>query len=134
ALHARKQALVDERMRRADRLVESAERILASVRRRAATFGSLDEVTTFFTSDPMVAKLRSLAEELRELGDQVRAEEVDGQVAAARQEAGRALRDRQDLFADDGTTIQLGRHRFAVNRSEERRVGKECRARRAAQQ
>ncbi len=115
ALHARKQALVDERMRRADRLVESAERILASVRRRAATFGSLDEVTTFFTSDPMVAKLRSLAEELRELGDQVRAEEVDGQVAAARQEAGRALRDRQDLFADDGTTIQLGRHRFAVN-------------------
>ncbi len=31
------------------------------------------------------------------------------------QEAGRALRDRVDLFRDGGDTIRLGRHRFAVN-------------------
>ena len=115
AFSARKQALLDERTRRADRLAESAERILASVRRRAAALGSLDEVNTYFAADAMVAKLRSLAEELRSLGDQVRAEEVEGQVKAARQEAGRALRDRLDLFADGGETIRLGHHRFAVN-------------------
>ncbi len=63
----------------------------------------------------MVAKLRSVADELRALGDPVRAEELDGRVKAARQEAGRALRDRLDLFADGGETIRLGRHRFAVN-------------------
>ncbi len=63
----------------------------------------------------MVARLRSIAEELRGLDDGVRAEELEGRVKAARQEAGRALRDRLDLYGDDGGTIRLGRHRFAVN-------------------
>ncbi|GIH25661.1 hypothetical protein Aph01nite_39710 [Acrocarpospora phusangensis] len=113
AFSARKQTLLDERARRADRLVESADRILGSVRRRSAALASLDEVNTYFATDPMVGKLRGVAEELRELGDQVRAEELDGRVRAARQEAGRSLRDRLDLF--DGDAVRLGRHRFAVN-------------------
>jgi hypothetical protein len=113
AFSARKQTLLDERARRASRLAESSERILDSVRRRVASLESLDEVNTYFAADPMVARLRSLAEELRELGDQVRAEELDGRIASARQEAGRALRDQIDLY--DGERIRLGRHRFAVN-------------------
>ncbi|GAA1023510.1 hypothetical protein Aple_102060 [Acrocarpospora pleiomorpha] len=113
AFSARKQTLLDERARRADRLVESADRVLGSVRRRSAGLGTLEEVNTYFAADPMVAKLRAVAEELRELGDQVRAEELDGRVRAARQEAGRSLRDRLDLF--DGDAVKLGRHRFAVN-------------------
>ena len=113
AFSARKQALLDDRSRRASRLAESADRILASVRRRAASLGSLDEVNTYFAADPMVAKLRSLANDLRGLGDQVRAEEIDGRIKTARQEAGRALRDQIDLY--DGDTIRLGRHRFTVN-------------------
>ncbi|WP_223884596.1 DNA repair ATPase [Micromonospora craniellae] len=115
AFSARKQALLDERSRRADRLVASAERILVSVQRRAGTLGSLDEINTYFAADPMVGKLRSVVEELRTLGDAVRAEELDGRIRAARQEAGRGLRDRLDLYADGGETIRLGRHRFAVN-------------------
>ncbi|HEX8632174.1 MAG TPA: DNA repair ATPase [Catenuloplanes sp.] len=115
AFSARKQALLDDRARRADRLVDSAGRILASVQRRVAGLDSLDEVNTYFVADPMITKLRSVAEELRALGDQVRAEELDGRVKAARQEAGRALRDRLDLYTDGGDTIRLGRHRFAVN-------------------
>ncbi|SBT50268.1 DNA repair ATPase [Micromonospora auratinigra] len=115
AFSSRKQALLDERGRRADRLVASADRILLSVQRRVTTLGSLDEINTYFASDPMVGKLRGVVDELRSLGDQVRAEELDGRVRAARQEAGRALRDRLDLYADGGETIRLGRHRFAVN-------------------
>ncbi|HEV7711549.1 MAG TPA: AAA family ATPase, partial [Asanoa sp.] len=115
AFAARKQVLVDARSRRADRLVDSADRILTSVRRRASTMDSLDDVNTYFAADPMVAKLRSVADELRALGDAVRGEELDGRVKSARQEAGRALRDRIDLFSDGGETIQLGRHKFAVN-------------------
>ncbi|WP_203718127.1 DNA repair ATPase, partial [Asanoa siamensis] len=88
AFSARKQALVDDRSRRADRLVESADRILTSVRRRASTMDTLDDVNTYFAADPMVAKLRSVADELRALGDAVRGEELDGRVKAARQEAG----------------------------------------------
>jgi ATPase involved in DNA repair/AAA domain (dynein-related subfamily) len=115
AFSSRKQALLDERARRADRLVDSASRVLAAIRRRLASLGSLDEVNTYFAADPMVAKVRSVADELRALGDQVRAEELAGQLKAARQEAGRSLRDRLDLYADGGETIRLGRHSFAVN-------------------
>ncbi|WP_203884794.1 DNA repair ATPase [Planotetraspora kaengkrachanensis] len=115
AFSSRKQALLDERARRADRLSASADRILGGLGRRVASLGSLEEVNTYFASDPMVAKLRAVSGELRELGDQVRAEELDGRIKAARLEAGRALRDRLDLYADGGETIRLGRHRFAVN-------------------
>lgn len=115
AFSSRKQALLDDRARRADRLADSAGRILTSVRRRLGTLGSLDEVNTYFAADPMVAKLRGVVADLRALGDQVRAEELAGNIKAARQEAGRALRDRLDLYADGGETIRLGRHSFAVN-------------------
>ncbi|WP_424534790.1 DNA repair ATPase [Sphaerisporangium viridialbum] len=115
AFSFRKQALLDERARRTDRLADSAERILSGVRRRAASLGSLDDVNTYFASDPMVAKLRGVSDELRSLGDQVRAEELAGRIKAARQEAGRALRDRRDLYGDGGDTIRLGEHRFAVS-------------------
>ncbi|WP_272948682.1 DNA repair ATPase [Micromonospora endolithica] len=115
AFSSRKQALLDDRARRADRLVSSAERIMTSVHRRLTSLGSLDDINTYFAADPMVGKLRSVVDELRTLGDQVRAEELDGRIRAARQEAGRGLRDRLDLYADGGETIRLGRHRFAVN-------------------
>ncbi|WP_412759458.1 DNA repair ATPase [Nocardiopsis rhodophaea] len=115
AFSTRKQALLDERARRADRLVESGDRILGSVQRRVVSLDSLDDVNTYFASDPMVARLRSTIEQLRGLGDQVRAEELEGRVKAARQEAGRALRDRLDLFDGGGESLRLGRHRFAVN-------------------
>ncbi|MFJ8533602.1 DNA repair ATPase [Streptomyces sp. NPDC093591] len=115
AFSARKQSLADARARRAERLADSAGRVLQTVTRRAATLADADAVATYFTSDPLVAKIRRIADELRELGDTVRAEEVDGRLKAARQEASRALRDRTDLYADDGRTLRLGRHRFAVN-------------------
>jgi hypothetical protein len=115
AFSSRRQALLDERARRADRLVESAERILGSVHRRIVSLRSLDEINTYFAADPMVARLRTVADELRALGDQVRAEELVGRVKAARQAAGRALRDQLDLYADGGEVVRLGRHRFAVN-------------------
>ncbi|NGO43493.1 DNA repair ATPase [Streptomyces ureilyticus] len=115
AFSARKQTLADARARRAEQLAASASRVLQTVARRAATLADTEAVSTYFASDPMVAKVRRTADELRELGDQVRAEELDGRLKAARQEASRALRDRTDLYADGGRTLRLGRHRFAVN-------------------
>ncbi|MFE6623692.1 DNA repair ATPase [Streptomyces sp. NPDC057740] len=115
AFSARKQTLADARARHAERLADSATRVLATVARRAATLTDADAVTTYFTSDPMPAKVRRIADELRDLGDRVRAEELDGRLKAARQEALRALRDRTDLYSDDGRALRLGHHRFAVN-------------------
>ncbi|GAA0231691.1 DNA repair ATPase [Cryptosporangium japonicum] len=113
AFSARKQALLDDRQRRANRLASSADRILGSIQRRATTLATLEDVNTYFATDPMVGTLRGLIGELRTLGDPIRAEEFERRLATARQEAGRSLRDRTDLF--DGDTIRLGRHRFAVN-------------------
>ncbi|KUN10464.1 DNA repair ATPase [Streptomyces yokosukanensis] len=115
AFAARKQSLADARARRAEQLAVSAGRMLETIGRRAATLADTDAVTTYFASDPLVAKIRRTAGELRTLGDGVRAEELDGRLKSARQEAARALRDRTDLYADDGRTLLLGGHRFAVN-------------------
>ncbi|MFJ8073561.1 DNA repair ATPase [Streptomyces sp. NPDC096176] len=115
AFSGRRQTLQDARARRAERLAASAERVLETIARRAAGLDSLDAVNAYFASDPMAAKVRRTADGLRQLGDQVRAEELEGRLKAARQEAGRALRDRIELFADGGDTIRLGVHRFAVD-------------------
>ncbi|MEV6113546.1 DNA repair ATPase [Streptomyces sp. NPDC052109] len=115
AFAARKQSLADARARRAEQLAVSADRVLRTVARRAATLADTDAVTTYFASDPLVAKVRRTADELRALGDGVRAEELDGRLKSAGQEAARALRDRADLYAEDGRTLLLGGHRFAVN-------------------
>lgn len=115
AFSARRQSLQDALARRTERLADSAARVLETVARRSTALPDLDAVHTYFASDPMVAKVRRTADELRGLGDTVRAEELDGQLLAARQEAGRALRDRSELYADGGAVIRLGRHRFAVN-------------------
>ncbi|MFI7100853.1 DNA repair ATPase [Streptomyces sp. NPDC050161] len=114
AFAARKQAQLDERARHTDRLAESADRVLATVTRRARALDTADEVHAYFAADPLVAKVRATAEKLRALADPVRAGELEGRLAAARQEAGRALRDRADLY-DTAGTLRLGRHRFAVN-------------------
>ncbi|MFF7969364.1 DNA repair ATPase [Streptomyces sp. NPDC007903] len=114
AFTARKQTLLDTRARRADQVAASAGRVLETVARRAASLPDADALSTYFASDPMVAKVRRSADELRGLGDPVRAEELDGRLKAARQEASRVLRDRDDLYADSGRVLRLGGHRFAV--------------------
>ncbi|MQS06306.1 DNA repair ATPase [Streptomyces alkaliphilus] len=110
---ARKQAQLDERARHARRIADGADRVLATVSRRAGSLADLDEVNAWFAGDPLVGRVRAAAAELRDLGDTVRAGELEGRLAAIRQEAVRALRDRADLYGPDGT-VRLGRHAFAV--------------------
>ncbi|WP_406296583.1 DNA repair ATPase [Embleya sp. NBC_00888] len=114
AFSARKQARLDERARHGQRLIDSAGRILTTIGRRIGTLAGTDEINTYFASDALVDKVRSIAEELRGLGDPVRAGELDGRLKAARQEAARASRDRAELY-DAAGTVRLGRHRFAVH-------------------
>jgi MoxR-like ATPase len=115
ALTAKKQSLLEQRQRRAEQLSQAATRILQGIQRRAATLAGIDALNAFFASDPMVAKLRSTSEKLRELGDIVRADEIDGKLKTARDEAARSLRDRSDIFEDGASIVRLGEHRFSVN-------------------
>jgi hypothetical protein len=117
AFGQKKQALVDERQRRAQNLFGAAERILTGVNRRAKSFKAEDELNAYFASDSMVLKLRQLAQQLLELQDSVRADEVLSRVKTARQDALRALRDRNDLYEEGSgaPVIKFGKHRFNVN-------------------
>jgi len=115
---SRKQALMEERQRKARNLMNAAERILEGVKRRTRTFKTADELNTFFASDTMVMKLRGLAEQLTGLGDGTRADELASRLKSARQDALRGLRDRIELFEDGDNLIKLGTHRFTVNTQE----------------
>ncbi|NUU20093.1 MAG: ATP-binding protein, partial [Streptomycetaceae bacterium] len=114
AFAARRQHLLDERVRHTTRLMESSGRILDSARRRATAFRTLDDIDAYFAADPLLAKVRRTITELHELGEQVGAEELESRLKAARQHAARALRDRTELSGDDSALVRLGRHRFAV--------------------
>jgi hypothetical protein len=115
AFTARKQALLEARQKRIEGVLTAADRILGGVERRARSFKQEDELNAWFAADPMVMKLRQLAEQLGELGDNVRADEVLGRLKTARQDALRGLRDRLELF-DGDDLVKLGRHRFSVNK------------------
>ncbi|MCA9564189.1 MAG: DNA repair ATPase, partial [Myxococcales bacterium] len=115
AFGARKQTLLDERQRRIQNVAKAASRIVEGVDRRARAFKQEDELNAFFASDPMVMKLRQLTEQLVELGDSVKSDELQAQLKSAKQTALRGLRDRVDLFEDGGNLIKMGAHRFSVN-------------------
>ncbi|HEX7155041.1 MAG TPA: AAA family ATPase, partial [Thermoanaerobaculia bacterium] len=90
-------------------------RLAKILARRAETLGDVDALNAFFASDAMIAKLRSTSAKLRELGDVVRADEIDGKLKTARDEAARSLRDRKDIFEDGSNIVRFGEHRFSVN-------------------
>jgi len=116
AFESHKQALLDERQRKAQSVSDAARRILDGLGRRTERFATLDELNAFFAGDPLILKLRELAGRLREYRDSVKADDVEARLKAVRDQAVRSLRDRSDLFEDGGSIIRLGpRHRFSVN-------------------
>jgi len=116
AFEAHKQALLDERQRKAQSVQEAANRILEGLGRRTERLATPDELNAFFAGDALILKLRELAGRLRELKDSVKADDIEARIKGARDQAVRGLRDRSDLFEDAGNVIRLGpRHRFSVN-------------------
>ncbi len=116
AFESHKQALLDERQRKAQSVSDAARRILDGLGRRTERFGTLDELNAFFAGDPLILKLRELVGRLREYRDSVKADDVEARLKAVRDQSVRSLRDRSDLFEDGGSVIRLGpRHRFSVN-------------------
>lgn len=114
-----KQALLDDRQRKAQSVMDAATRILEGLGRRTARFADADELNAFFAGDPLIVKLRELADRLRALKDNVKADDVEARLKGARDQAVRALRDRTELFEGGGNVIKLGpRHRFSVNTQE----------------
>ncbi|PID64538.1 MAG: hypothetical protein CR977_03680, partial [Gammaproteobacteria bacterium] len=96
-------------------LYSAASRILDSVKRRSLQFQHQDALNTYFSADTMVLKIAELSQQLHDLGDSVKADDIDARFNHLREQAIRSLRDKSEIFEDDGNVIKLGKHRFNVN-------------------
>ena len=116
---AHKQSLLDDRQRRSQSLLTAANRLLENLQRRTTRLQSQDELNAFFASDPLALKTREIIEKLREINDNVKADDIDARLKSSRDQAIRILRDKTDIFEEGGNVIKLGpRHRFSVNTQE----------------
>lgn len=114
-----KQQLTDAQQRKCGTLFDAAQRIMQSISRRTQKFTEQDQLNTFFASDGLISKLRELADSLRELDDNVKADDIDARMKAAKEQAIRSLRDKSEIYEEGGQVIKLGpKHRFSVNTQE----------------
>ncbi len=116
AFSSRKVQLVAERNQRASALMASAERILKGIENRVRNFSDINQINGYFASDLMIDRIRQTIEQLKELGDTVKAQDAESRLKTIHQDAVRQLKDRQALYEDGENVIRLGEHKFAVNR------------------
>lgn len=112
---SKRQQLVEQQTQRANTLVAAANRILDGIISRSARIESPTELLTYFASDLMVEKVRKIAEQLKELGDSVRRDDVLSRLKSISDDSIRQQRDRRELLSDGNTAIRLGQHSFSVN-------------------
>ncbi len=115
AFEQRKVALIEQRNRRASSLMSAAERLLKVIQNRLAGLKSVEDINAYMASDQMIAKIRETIQQLLDLGDSVKADDLQGRLKSAQQESVRQLKDRQDLFGGGLGLIKLGKHHFNVN-------------------
>ncbi|MDT8391327.1 MAG: DNA repair ATPase [Lentisphaeria bacterium] len=111
----RKQVLEDSQKKRVTSLASSAERILKGVVARSGTFKDVDSINAYFASDLMVSKLRDVTRQLYDMGESVKADELNGKLKTAKETAVRGLRDKLELFTDGMDIITFGDYSFSVN-------------------
>lgn len=112
---SRKTQLIAKRNQRATTLMASAERVLKGIDNRVKRLKTLADINGYFASDLMVDRLGETVDQLRELGDSVKAEDIKGRLKTVHQDAVRQLKDKLALYEDGNNIIRLGIHRFAVN-------------------
>lgn len=117
AFESKKITLVEFRNNKANALHSSADRIINGIKNRLQGFESVSDINGYYASDLLVQKVRKIVEQLRELGDVVKADEIQSRLKSAKEDAFRQLRDRKDLFIAGDDTIKFGNHHFSVNKN-----------------
>jgi len=114
AFESRKIALQEELNKRTTSLMSAAERILNGIKNRAQNLTEINEIHSYFAGDMMIDKVRDSVTKLKELGDTVKADDIEGRLKTIKEDAIRQLKDKKELF-DDANTIKFGQHKFSVN-------------------
>lgn len=115
AFEQRKLTLVEARNKRATALASAAERILKGIATRVGSLTSVEEIHGYFAADLMIEKVRDIVEQLGELDDSVKVDDIQSQLKTVREDAVRQLKDRQELFVDGEQVIRFGQRKFSVN-------------------
>ncbi len=118
AFETRKVQLLEKRNQRSATLHRSAGRILTTIQHRVGQLEEISEINGYLAGDLMVEKVRDIIDELSELGDTVKADDVQTRLKTVRDDAVRQLKDRKELFVDGKNVIRLGSHQFSVNQQE----------------
>lgn len=116
AFEARKSSLVEARNNRTAALQSAANRILSGIQKRVENFKEVNEINSFFASDLMIEKIRDIVARLTELEDSNKANSIQTELKTLKEASIRQLRDKKDLYVDGENVIQLGKHRFSVNK------------------
>lgn len=115
AFETRKLALTESRNKRASGIASAADRILKGIQHRASGFSDVNAIHGYFAADMMVSRVRDLVQQLIDLQDSVKADDIQSRLKTIREEAVRQLKDKQELFVDGQQVIRFGPHRFSVN-------------------
>ena len=116
AFENRKIYLQEQRGRRTTKLEEGAKRLLKTVENKLKTFKEAAEIQAYYASDLMVEKVRNTVDDLIELGDTVKADDVASKLKSLKESAQRSLKDKKELFANGDDVIQFGNHQFLTNK------------------
>lgn len=114
AFESRKVYLTEKLNKKTARLQSSADRIISGVSSRLAALDSVTAINGYMASDLMVDKLRNIIEELIEIGDTVKSDDIQSKLKSTKEEAVRQLRDKTELYTGEGI-INFGKHQFSVN-------------------
>jgi hypothetical protein len=116
AFNGKKEMLIAQLNKRTTALEQIGLRVLKNIENKAQSFNNKESIYAFFSTDLMVDKVRNLVDELRDLGDVAKAENLENLVKVAQETALRNLKDKTDLFTEGQNIIALGSYKFVVNK------------------
>ncbi|MEO0898068.1 MAG: DNA repair ATPase [Bacteroidota bacterium] len=114
AFETRKLSLLERRNKRAQSLMNAADRILKGIQNRVGNIQELSEINSYFAADLMISKVRDIVSQLEEMEDPIKAGDIQSRLKTLQEDAIRQLKDRKELFVDGENVIRLGRHAFSV--------------------
>lgn len=112
---AKKIALTEARAKKANSLAQSAQRIFKAVQNKASSMKTVAEINAYFASDLMPEKVHGIVNALLEMGETVKADELQSKLKSIKEETLSQLKDKTELFAGGSDLIQFGKHKFTVN-------------------
>ncbi|MBH1940768.1 DNA repair ATPase [Mobilitalea sibirica] len=111
----KKQSILDKLNKRIVSLFDSSERIMNGIANRIQGFETVEEINGYIATDIMAEKVRDIISTLRDLGDNVKADEISSKLKTLKEDTIRQLKDKKELYISGENVIKLGKHHFSVN-------------------